>query len=86
MIIVTTIDGELLVYAQLGIPAAPHGQWSPKRTTKLADLIKSYVEAAELVDDAENIIERRPQIAKVPNSPPIVPNVSTRQPQGYPRR
>ncbi len=51
MIAVAANDGVLRVHVEVKIPSAEGGQWSPERHAKLAELIRDYVDAAELVDD-----------------------------------
>lgn len=53
MIAVSANDGVLRVQAELRIPSAESGTWSPERQARLAELINEYRDAAELVDDAE---------------------------------
>lgn len=55
MIAVATESGVLHVYAKVRIPSAEAGQWSPERHATLIELIRDYVEAAELVDGNESI-------------------------------
>lgn len=52
MIAVSVTDGVLRVYAEVKVPSAEAGTWSPARQGKLLQLIRDYVEAAEVVDDA----------------------------------
>lgn len=53
MILVNASDGILNIQAEVKIPSAPVGHWSPERHARLAELISDYVSAAELVDNAE---------------------------------
>jgi hypothetical protein len=57
MIAITTIDGVLRIAGEVRIPSAAHGQWSPARLAKLAEMIEQTVEAAEMVDAAERETE-----------------------------
>lgn len=78
MIVITAIDGVLRVRAEIQIPNAPHGQWSPARIGKLVQAIADTVRAAELVDQTERLVEeanvhvkqvdrrRTPRIERIP--------------------
>lgn len=50
MIGVTTDSGRVLVYAEVEIPNAPAGRWSPERCAKLIYLIETFIEGAALFD------------------------------------
>jgi hypothetical protein len=50
MIGITTKDGKLRIQAEISIPNAEAGQWSPARIGKLIETIQQTVDVAEMVD------------------------------------
>jgi len=65
MIAIFTENGQLRITAEIPIPHAPKGQWSPARIGKLANLISEMVAAGEMVDEAEAAIAEAKRAAPV---------------------
>jgi hypothetical protein len=65
MIAITTIDGVLRIHAEVKIPSAECGQWSPSRIGRLAELITKMVAAGEFVDSETSMLDETVEASHV---------------------